>query len=89
MISARAMRNYNQGIMWCLRYLQLNRFDTLSPENPNLHREVNFGIKQPPQSLLSEAAAKHLEKLHQFPDRLLEGLSAPRSAPARVGLTTG
>jgi len=49
----------------------VDRFDTLSPENPNLHREVNFGIKQPPQSLLSEVRAKHLDKLHQFPDRLL------------------
>ena len=26
--------------MLCLRYLQLNLFDTLSPQNPNLHREV-------------------------------------------------
>jgi len=49
----------------------VDRFDTLSPENPNLHREVHFGIKQPPQSEWSEADAKHLDKLHQFPDRLL------------------
>ena len=49
----------------------VDRFDTRSPENPNLHRKVHFCIKQPPQSLLSEAAAKHLDKLHQFPDRLL------------------
>ena len=49
----------------------VDRFDTLSPENPNLHCEVHFIIKEPQQSLLSEAAAKHLDKLHQFPDRLL------------------
>jgi len=46
-------------------------FDTLAPENPSLHCEAHVGIKHPPQSLLSEAAAKHLDKLHQFPDRLL------------------
>jgi len=54
----------------------VHRFDTLSPENPKLHCEVPVGIKHPPQSLLSEAAAKHLDKLHQAPrqaapDRLL------------------
>jgi len=49
----------------------VDRIDTLSPENPNLHREVHFGGKEPPQSLLSESVAKHLDKLHQFPDRLL------------------
>ena len=49
----------------------VHRFDTLSPENQKLHCEVPVGIKHPPQSLLSEAAAKHLDKLHRFPDRLL------------------
>jgi len=81
----------------------VHRFDTLSPENPKLHCEVPVGIKYPPQSLLSEAAAKHLDKLHQFPDRLLlrifvmmsqsrRAVCSPRSGPAhqrRVGLTTG
>ena len=49
----------------------VHRFDTLAPENPNLHCEVHVGIKHAPQSLLSEAAAKYLDKLHQLPDRLL------------------
>jgi len=49
----------------------VHRFDTLAPENPNLHCEVHVSIKHPPQSLLSEVAVKHLDKLHQFPDRLL------------------
>ena len=35
----------------------VHRFDTLSPENPKLHCEVPVGI--------------NLDKLHQFPDRLL------------------
>jgi len=78
------------------------RFDTLSPENPNLHCEVHVGIKHTPQSLLSEAAAKHLDKLHQFPNRPLPRISIVMShsqravcspfgaCPApRVGLTTG
>ena len=30
----------------------VDRIDTLSPENPNLHREVHFGGKKPPQSRL-------------------------------------
>jgi len=49
----------------------VHRFDTLSPENPKLHCEVPVGIKHSPQILLSEAVAKYLDKLHQFPDRLL------------------
>jgi len=40
----------------------VHRFDTLSPENPNLHCVLHVGIKHTPQSLLSEAAAKHLDK---------------------------
>ena len=31
-----------------------------------MHCEVPVGIKYPPQSLLSEAAAKSIGKLHQF-----------------------
>jgi len=59
-------------------------------------------VKHTPQSLLSEAAAKHLDKLHQFPDRPLPRISIVMSlsrravcspfgaCPARrVGLTTG
>jgi len=49
----------------------VHRFNTMSPENPKLHCEVPVGIKHPPQILLSELAAKHLDKLHQFPDHLL------------------
>jgi len=77
-------------------------FDTLSPENSNLHCEVHVGIKHPPQNLLSEAAAKHLDKLHQFLNclllRMFIVMSHSRRAvcslfsacPAhRVGLTTG
>jgi len=79
-----------------------HRFNTLSPENPNLHCEVHVSIKHTPQSLLSKAAAKHLDKLHQFPDRLLLRMfivmshsrrvvcSPSGACPARrVGLTTG
>ena len=75
-------------------------FDTLSPENPNLHCEVHVGIKHPPQSLLSEVAAKHLDKLYQFLDRLLvrmfvvmshsrRAVCSPFVACRRVDLTTG
>ena len=78
----------------------VDQFDTVSPENPNLHREVNFDIKHPPQSLLSEAAAKHLDKLYQFLDRLLvrmfvvmshsrRAVCSPFVACRRVDLTTG
>jgi len=79
-----------------------HRFDTPSPENPNLHCEVHDCIKHTQQSLLSEAAAKNLDKMHQFPDRLLlrmfivmshsrRDVCSPFGAcPARrVGLTTG
>jgi len=78
------------------------RFDTLSPENPNLHCEVHVSIKHTPQSLLSEVAAKHLDNLHQSPDRLLLRMFIVMSHSRRadcspfgacpaccVGLTTG
>ena len=80
----------------------VHRFNTMSPENPKLHCEVPVGIKHPPQILLSELAAKHLDKLHQFPDHLLlrifivmshsrRAVCSPFGAcPARrVGLTAG
>jgi len=47
------------------------RFDKFSPENPDLYCDVYVTIKHPPQILLSEAVVKHLDNLHQFPDRLL------------------
>jgi len=58
-----------EGVRWAIRHRAPIRH-ALAWET-QVHCEVPVGIKYPLQSLLSEAAAKPLGKVHQFLDRLL------------------